>query len=372
MDISETSTPNSKVPEVEQIPSLVEEQKAVILPESTAISEQEAKQVPIEAAVDLPDLADLENIEMDVQEASTSELSIEVGRDSNPIEKEKNLILPEQAASSQDALEDVSVGNEVERLASSEVGPVEQDTNALVDNGGSTKENQDPNPERLEVFDSNITPVRRSSSRSERSTRMPAQRPVLIFAPKPLDGISNNQSSTSLEPSRKRRRSSSPKKASTEPLLHNQRIDIPTPEELEEFPSIPPNSLSETSTQSVQTQLPSNQVQEAQSQPSQVPVVASVSRIPYGPKMEGPPRAPKVWTDNRQEICESLPYFLNYQGGIYSLSSSRYVPNSLATRLKGREDWEALDNSVYGYLLAGWGSVRDAWEEDGRVIISHG
>lgn len=315
---------------------------------------------------------------MDVQETSTSESSTRVGQNSDPIEKEKNLTLPEQAASSQDALKPVSVGDVMEEFATSEPGLDKQSRDGPLDTELTTKENQDPNTERLEVFDSSINPIRRSSSRSEGSTRTPAQRPVLIFAPKHLDGISTNQSNTSMEPPSKRRRSSSPKKASTEPLLESQPINIPTPEEslsvkqLEAPPPIFPNSLPKTSTQSVQAQIPSVLVQEAQSQPFQAPVVASISRIPYGPKTEGPPRAPKIWTDNRQEICESLPYFLNYQGGIYSLSSSRYVPNSLSARLKSREDWEALDNSVYGYLLAGWGSVRDAWEEDGRVIISHG
>ncbi|CAH1764243.1 6267_t:CDS:10 [Entrophospora sp. SA101] len=56
---------------------------------------------------------------------------------------------------------------------------------------------------------------------------------------------------------------------------------------------------------------------------------------------------PKVWAQTRQELCESLDYFRAWQSGVYFQM-----------------------NTVYGFLVDGFGSSRDVC--NGRVIISHG
>ncbi|KZV82751.1 hypothetical protein EXIGLDRAFT_335607 [Exidia glandulosa HHB12029] len=58
---------------------------------------------------------------------------------------------------------------------------------------------------------------------------------------------------------------------------------------------------------------------------------------------------PFVWSKTRQEICETLPWFKSYQGGVYS---------------KG--------GLTRGYLFGQFPSPRDAFIHDGRVLISHG
>lgn len=58
---------------------------------------------------------------------------------------------------------------------------------------------------------------------------------------------------------------------------------------------------------------------------------------------------PPIYSENRQELCEALPYFRSYQSG-------HYVSKGF-TR---------------GYLLDGCPSHRDAFDDCGRVIISHG
>ncbi|CAK9783378.1 unnamed protein product [Cutaneotrichosporon oleaginosum] len=62
-----------------------------------------------------------------------------------------------------------------------------------------------------------------------------------------------------------------------------------------------------------------------------------------------PGRAPPVWAQSRQELCEALPYYRAFQSGMYM---HKRVP--------------------FGYLLDGYPSPRDVWADDGRVIISHG
>lgn len=56
---------------------------------------------------------------------------------------------------------------------------------------------------------------------------------------------------------------------------------------------------------------------------------------------------PEVWAQFRQELCEGLPYFRSYQGGIYF-----------------------RNGVVFGYLLDGFGAERDYMGS--HVVISHG
>ncbi|KAJ7650975.1 hypothetical protein FB45DRAFT_29111 [Roridomyces roridus] len=58
---------------------------------------------------------------------------------------------------------------------------------------------------------------------------------------------------------------------------------------------------------------------------------------------------PPVWSTSRQEICETVPHFRRYQGGVYY-----------------------KDAVAKGYLLSGFGAARDRFEEGGKLIISHG
>ncbi|KAG9037093.1 hypothetical protein FRB95_006948 [Tulasnella sp. JGI-2019a] len=60
------------------------------------------------------------------------------------------------------------------------------------------------------------------------------------------------------------------------------------------------------------------------------------------------PASPLVWAINRQEICEGLPYFRSFQGGVYS-----------------------SDDIAFGYLVDGYGAPRDTCAHGGRLIISH-
>ncbi|KAL1723929.1 hypothetical protein EV715DRAFT_285989 [Schizophyllum commune] len=61
------------------------------------------------------------------------------------------------------------------------------------------------------------------------------------------------------------------------------------------------------------------------------------------------PRKPAIWAQTRQEVCESFPWFRSFQGGVYH-----------------------NDNVVKGYLLSGHPAERDRFEQDGKLIISHG
>ncbi|CAG8433354.1 1563_t:CDS:10 [Diversispora eburnea] len=56
---------------------------------------------------------------------------------------------------------------------------------------------------------------------------------------------------------------------------------------------------------------------------------------------------PQVWAMTRQELCETVPYFRSWHGGVYN-----------------------KNGVVWGYLLDGFGALRDVC--NGRVIISHG
>ncbi|KAI0085179.1 hypothetical protein BDY19DRAFT_897156 [Irpex rosettiformis] len=61
------------------------------------------------------------------------------------------------------------------------------------------------------------------------------------------------------------------------------------------------------------------------------------------------PRYPPIWSQSRQEVCESFNKFRSYQGGVYF-----------------RKDL------VEGYLLGGFSSRRDIFHNGGKLIISHG
>ncbi|GAC95641.1 hypothetical protein PHSY_003217 [Pseudozyma hubeiensis SY62] len=79
---------------------------------------------------------------------------------------------------------------------------------------------------------------------------------------------------------------------------------------------------------------------------------------------------PIIWSETRQELCESLPYYRAYQTGCY-VTSSHHSTKTLSTA--SHPSSVLLKDSVpYGYLLAGFPSRRDAWSANGRVIISHG
>ncbi|KAF7305098.1 2OG-FeII-Oxy-2 domain-containing protein [Mycena kentingensis (nom. inval.)] len=67
--------------------------------------------------------------------------------------------------------------------------------------------------------------------------------------------------------------------------------------------------------------------------------------LPKAPLPERPP----LWSASRQAMCESVEWFRSFQGGIY---------------------WK--DNLVKGYFLSGFGAMRDSWEHNGKLIISHG
>ncbi|KAI0690519.1 hypothetical protein BC835DRAFT_1417729 [Cytidiella melzeri] len=61
------------------------------------------------------------------------------------------------------------------------------------------------------------------------------------------------------------------------------------------------------------------------------------------------PSYPPIWSQSRQEVCESFARFRSYQGGVYF-----------------RKD------RVEGYLLGGFSARRDIFHNGGKLIISHG
>ncbi|KAJ7776586.1 hypothetical protein DFH07DRAFT_1056657 [Mycena maculata] len=73
----------------------------------------------------------------------------------------------------------------------------------------------------------------------------------------------------------------------------------------------------------------------------------SIAPVYAWPELRG--GLPRVWSKSRQEICENLDYFRSYQGGVYQ-----------------------HDGVVKGYLLSGFGTLRDRFEHGGKLIISHG
>lgn len=83
-------------------------------------------------------------------------------------------------------------------------------------------------------------------------------------------------------------------------------------------------------------------------------------------RLPGPRGAPFAWAESRQELCETLPYYRSFHSGSYA-SSAKVTAQTPAER-----EGIARDCIPYGYLLAGFGASRDAWEHGGRVIISHG
>jgi len=72
--------------------------------------------------------------------------------------------------------------------------------------------------------------------------------------------------------------------------------------------------------------------------------VEDIILLPAKPQPIG---KPLVWADSRQELCEGVPYFRSYQGGIYFRS-----------------------DLVRGYLLDAFGAERDFIGS--HVVISHG
>lgn len=58
---------------------------------------------------------------------------------------------------------------------------------------------------------------------------------------------------------------------------------------------------------------------------------------------------PDIWAQSRQELCESFKWFRSYHGGVYH-----------------------TQGHVKGYLLGGFSANRDIFENDGKLIISHG
>ena len=72
--------------------------------------------------------------------------------------------------------------------------------------------------------------------------------------------------------------------------------------------------------------------------------VEDIISLPPKPQPIG---KPLVWADTRQELCEGVPYFRSYLGGIYFRS-----------------------DLVRGYLLDAFGAERDFIGS--HVVISHG
>ncbi|KAJ7152873.1 hypothetical protein C8R46DRAFT_1228435 [Mycena filopes] len=58
---------------------------------------------------------------------------------------------------------------------------------------------------------------------------------------------------------------------------------------------------------------------------------------------------PPVWSASRQELCETLPWFRSFHGGVYQNSGV-----------------------AKGYLLGGFGSEGDCFRHGGKLIVSHG
>ncbi|CAO1622004.1 unnamed protein product [Parajaminaea phylloscopi] len=89
-------------------------------------------------------------------------------------------------------------------------------------------------------------------------------------------------------------------------------------------------------------------------------------------KRPGPPRAPPVWAETRQELAESLPYYRAYQSGSYVIGPSARSSDLRTAAIKAPDSVTIKDTTSYAYLLGGFGSPRDVWADRGRMIISHG
>lgn len=81
---------------------------------------------------------------------------------------------------------------------------------------------------------------------------------------------------------------------------------------------------------------------------------------------------PIIWSETRQELCESLPYYRAYQTGCYVTGSLAPAPSKSELSRTDRSATILRDSIPYGYLLAAYPSQRDIWAHNGRVIISHG
>ncbi|POV99951.1 hypothetical protein PSTT_13455 [Puccinia striiformis] len=82
---------------------------------------------------------------------------------------------------------------------------------------------------------------------------------------------------------------------------------------------------------------------------------------------------PPLYSQNRQELCEALPYFRSYQGKVVSSELFLHIMKTLL-----RKDVAIYIGGNYvskertmGYLLDGCPSPRDVFEDSGKVIISH-
>ncbi|PWN50481.1 hypothetical protein IE53DRAFT_368870 [Violaceomyces palustris] len=93
-------------------------------------------------------------------------------------------------------------------------------------------------------------------------------------------------------------------------------------------------------------------------------------------RIPGPPRSPLLWSETRQELCESLPYYRSFHAGTYSLNppNTSIKPNKSTFQLPKDRTQPCIfkDGTPYAYLLAAWPSQRDVWSQQGKVIISHG
>lgn len=87
-------------------------------------------------------------------------------------------------------------------------------------------------------------------------------------------------------------------------------------------------------------------------------------------KRQGPANPPPVWAETRQELAESLPYYRAFQSGCYTVGPHAPSANSLKRPASGLQ--VTKDHTPYAYLLGGFGSERDQWASQGRVVISHG
>ncbi|KAI0075119.1 hypothetical protein K474DRAFT_1646966 [Panus rudis PR-1116 ss-1] len=61
------------------------------------------------------------------------------------------------------------------------------------------------------------------------------------------------------------------------------------------------------------------------------------------------PGYPPIWSQSRQEVCESFDWFRSYQGGVYFVK-----------------------DMAKGYLLSAFSASRDIFRHNGKLIVSHG
>ncbi|PPQ76611.1 hypothetical protein CVT24_011328 [Panaeolus cyanescens] len=73
--------------------------------------------------------------------------------------------------------------------------------------------------------------------------------------------------------------------------------------------------------------------------------IMETPQFPRPPLLAYPP----IWSQSRQELCESFDWFRSYQGGVYFTGGI-----------------------VKGYLLSAFGAKRDFFKHEGKLIVSHG